>query len=275
LLYIDGTVLKVDEVAVCERARLDFERANYFNDNFIIEQLKNVKAKEIKVSYIAPVTAKEDIKKEKIKGKPLCQAIENLLAEEVPLIELYQLAMKEIKSKDLKNEQLQEFYEEFNQNKIYKEMMKNTRDCLLPYQNNSLLSPISLFIEILSIYGEDMKKKERDQEVANIKRIKILNKLLPLGSKAEQIRLTGDYVYIAVRKNFDCYADGNNKVSKRAYDCAINDLMDFRGLKVLDDKHFANKEGKKIKSKDIREEVKQCIESIYNLSENNYIYGLR
>lgn len=275
LLYIDGTVLKVDEVAVCERARLDFERANYFNDNFIIEQLKNVKAKEIKVSYIAPVTVKEDIKKEKIKGKPLCQAIENLLAEEVPLIELYQLAMKEIKSKDLKNEQLQEFYEEFNQNKIYKEMMKNTRDCLLPYQNNSLVSPISLFIEILSIYGEDMKKKERDQEVANIKRIKILNKLLPLGSKAEQIRLTGDYVYIVARKNFDCYADGHNTVSKRAYDWALSDLMDFRGLKALDDKYYINEEGKKFKSKDIREEIEECVESIYNLSEYNYIYGLR
>lgn len=275
LLYVNDTILKADKIAVYEKARLDFERANYFNDNFIIEQLKGVKAKEIKVTYIAPLEVEKQEKEKEVKNKTLGQAIKYLLDKGVPVHELYKLVIKEIKGQDIETEDLKEFYNEYNQNKLFKEMLKNMRNNILPYLNNDLVSKVNIFTKMLLIYSDDIKKKERDLLISNIRRTEILNKTLPLGSNDAQIRLTGDYVYIAVRKNFDCYINNRKSIKNRAYDWAINDLLDFRGLKALDDKHFVNKDNKKVKVKDIVEEINNCVNSIYEISNKNYITGLK
>ena len=275
LLYVNDTILKADKIAVYEKARIDFEMANYFNDNFIVEQLKGVKAKEIKISYIAPLEVEKQEKEKEVKNKTLGQAIKVLLEKCEPIPELYKLAIREVKGQNLENEELKEFYEEYSQNKIFKEMLKNMRECLLPYLDNEQVSQVTLFTQLLLIYTEEKKKKERDLEVANIRRVETLNKTLPLGSNDARIRLTGDYVYIAVRKNFDCFIESNNKVSNRAYDWAISDLLNLRGLKALDDKHYISNDGKKVKVKDIIEEVSQCVNAIYEISEKGYAIGLK
>lgn len=275
LMYVDGTVLKTDIVAVYEKARLDFERANYYNDDFILDQLERVKARDKKISYLAPVTIVKEDKKGTSKESNLGQALNEILQESEQVTELYKLAIKEVKGSNLENEELKAFYDEYSQNKIFKEMLKNMRECLLPYLDNEQVSKITLFTQLLLIYTEEKKKKERDLKVANIRRVETLNKTLPVGVDKAKIKATGDYVYIAVRKNFDCYTDGHHPVSKRTYDWALSDLLDLRQLKVLDNKYYIDNKGKKVKIKDTVEEIKICVESIYNLSESNYIYGLK
>lgn len=274
LLYVDGTVLKTDVIAVHEKARLDFERANYYNDNFIMEQLKNVKAKGIKVSYIAPTTVKEEVKTEKIKDSNIENEIKLVFNNAEQVQEIYKVATGEIRGTDSKNEKFKAFHDKYSQNKIYKEMIKHIKDAIRPYLEDNRISKYIILTKILLVYTEKTKKKERDQLIANIKRTEILNKLLPVGAKEGEIKLTGDYVYVAVRKNFDCFTDKNHNISNRAFDWAINDLLDFRGLKALDSKYYINKDGKKIKVKDIVEEVNNCVYSIYEISEKGYIMSM-
>ena len=275
LLYVDGTVLKTDVIAVHEKARLDFERANYYNDNFIMEQLKNVKAKEIKVSYIAPTTVKEEVKTEKIKDSNIENEIKLVFNNAEQVQEIYKVATGEIRGTDSKNEKFKAFHDKYSQNKIYKEMIKHIKDTIRPHLEDNRISKHIILTKILLVYTEKTKKKERDIEVANIRRVETLNKILPLGVDKSKIKATGDYVYIAVRKNFDCYINNRKSIKNRAYDWAINDLLDFRGLKALDDKHFVNKDNKKVKVKDIVEEINNCVNSIYEISNKNYITGLK
>lgn len=272
LIYVDGSILKTDDIAVFEKARLDFEKANYYNDAFIMEQLQNVKVKNIKISYIAPVTTEES-KKDK-KDISFSRAVKSLMQDSEQLKELYKLATKEIKSAEIKNEKLKEFYTEFNRNKLYKEMLKSIRDCILPHLEDKNISKIRIFTEILNIYSGNTKKKNRDLEVANIRRVEVLNKLLPVNTDQAKIKATGDYVYVAVRKNFDCYIDSNNKISNRAYAWALNDLMDLRGLKALDDKYYVDAKGKKFKIKDVAEEINNCVDAVYEVSEKGYLISM-
>ena len=272
LAYVEGSILKIDETAVHEKARNDFERANYYSDEFIIEQLQNVKVKEIKVSTIAPVTVKKDKKSKK--DSNFNTAVNELINEAEALTELYNLATKKIKSANIQNKKMKEFYNEFNRNKLYKEMLRNLRDCILPHMENKNISKTRIFTDIVNVYSKDVKKKQRGFAIDNIKRLEILNKLMPVGTDYAKVKVTGDYVYMAVRKNLDCYISNRKTIKDRALDWVLNDLMNLRDLEVLDNKYYVNKGEKKFKINDVVAEIKNCIEGIYNVTDKGYITGL-
>ena len=274
VLYVKDTCLRVDDVAVTERARLAYERMNYYNNEFILDTLSRVKAKDKKIITIAPASYVEEDKKDNDGGKKDDFRKDlKLIKDDIKAItELYKLATKEIKSRDL--ELIKDFYLQYNQNKIYKEMMKNLKDCLNNIINEEKINKTLIFTQVLNLYVEDNKKKFRDNAIDNIKRVEIYNKVVEVNHQKEKLMLTGDYVYIAVRKNFDCYADKNHSISKRAYDWALNDLLELRRLEVLDDKYYIDNKNKKVKRKDVIKELKDCIDSVYNISEKGYILGL-
>ena len=126
----------------------------------------------------------------------------------------------------------------------------------------------------MNLYVEDNKKRFRDNAIANIKRSEIYNKIVEVNACKEKLALTGDYVYIAVRKNFDCYILSNNPVSKRCYDWALNDLLRLKKLEVLDDEYYIDNKNKKVKRKDIIKQLKDCIDSVYNVSSKGFMIGL-
>lgn len=276
VLYVENTCLRVDDVAVAERARLTYERMNYYNNEFILDTLSRVKAKNKNIVTIAPLShlENEEDKKDNEKGKK-DEFIKDLklIKDDIKAVtELYKLAVKEVKSKDL--EIIKDFHQQYNQNKVYKEMLKNLKDCLNNIVDEKKINKTLIFTQILELYVEDNKKKVRDNAVANIKRIEIYNKMVEVNPCKEKLALTGDYVYIAVRKNFDCYADKHHSISKRVYDWALNDLLELKKLEVLDDKYYIDNKNKKVKRKDIIKQLKDCINAIYDISEKNYILGL-
>lgn len=275
VLYVKDTCLKVDDVAVTERARLTYERMNYYNDEFVLESLDRVKAKNKNIITIAPLSCvEEEDKKDNEKGKKdEFRKDLKLIRDDIKAVsELYKFVTKEIKSKDL--EIIKDFYLQYNQNKIYKEMLKNLKDCLNNIANEEDVNKTLIFTQILNLYIEDNKKKVRDNAVNNIKRIEIYNRVVEVNAPKEKIELVGDYVYIAVRKNFDCYADKNHSISKRAFDWALNDLLELRKLEILDDKYYVDNKNKKVKRKDVTKELKDCIDSVYDISEKGYILGI-
>lgn len=274
VLYVKDTCLRVDDVAVTERARLTYERMNYYNNEFVLDALSRVKAKNKNIITIAPLCLENEAEDKKDSGKKDDFRKDlKLIKDDIKAVtELYRLATKEVKSKDL--EVIKDFYVEYNQNKIYKEMLKNLRECLINIANEEEVNKTLIFTQILELYVEDNKKKFRDNAVANIKRIEIYNKIVEVNAQKEKLELVGDYTYIATRKNFDCYADKHHSISKRAYDWALNDLLKFKKLEVLDNEYYVDNKNKKVKRKDIIRELKECINSVYDISSKGYILRL-
>lgn len=274
VLYVKDTCLRVDDVAVTERARLTYERMNYYNNTFVLEALDRVKAKNKNIVTIAPLCLEEEDKKDNEKGKKDSFRKDlKLIRDDIKAVsELYKFVTKEVKSKDL--EIIKDFYLQYNQNKIYKEMMKNLKDCLNNIVNEEEVNKTLIFTQILNLYVEDNKKRFRDNAIANIKRTEIYNKIVEVNAPREKLELVGDYVYIAVRKNFDCYTDKNHSISKRACDWALHDLLKLKKLEILDNEYYMDTKGKKVKRKDLIKELKDCINSVYSISNKNYILGL-
>lgn len=275
VLYVENASLKVDDVAVVERARLNYERMNYYNNTFILDTLDRVKAKNKNVITIAPLSCvEEEDKKDSEKGKKdEFRKDLKLIKDDIKAVtELYKLAIREVKSKDL--EIIKDFHQQYNQNKIYKEMMKNLRECLNNIANEEEVNKTLIFTQILELYVEDNKKKIRDNAIDNIRRVEIYNKIVEVNAPREKLELVGDYTYIATRKNFDCYILNNNPVSKRCYDWALNDLLELKKLEVLDDKYYIDNKGKKVKRKDVIKKLKDCISAIYDISNKGFMIGL-
>ena len=274
MLYVENASLKVDDVAVTERARLSHERMNYYNNEFVLNALSMVKAKNKNIVTIAPlcVENEEEDKKDSGKKDEFRKDLKLIKDDIKAITELYKLATKEIKSRDL--ELIKDFYLQYNQNKIYKEMIKNLKECLNNVIDEEKINKTLIFTQILELYTEDNKKKVRDNAVANIKRTEIYNKMVEVNPCKEKLALVGDYVYIAVRKNFDCYILNRNQISKRVYDWVLNDLLELKKLEVLDNEYYIDSKGKKVKRKDIIRELKNCIDAIYDISNNNYVLRL-
>ena len=274
MLYVKDTCLRVDDVVVTERARLTYERMNYYNNEFVLNALDMVKAKNKNIVTIAPLCVVEEDKKDNDGGKKddFRKDLKSIKDDIKAITELYKLATKEIKSKDL--EIIKDFYLQYNQNKIYKEMMKNLKECLNNVIDEEEVNKTLIFTQVLDLYIEDNKKRFRDNAIANIKRTEIYNKVVEVNACKEKLALVGDYVYIAVRKNFDCYTDKHHSISKRCYDWALNDLLELKKLEILDDEYYIDTKGKKVKRKDLIRELKECINSVYSISNKNYILGL-
>lgn len=273
IMFVENGLLKIDFPMLMEQARLEFERANYYNDKFILEQLENVKAKNKKIIYLAPATVEEKkILKE-----------ENTLKDDTLLImqdnnsikEFLKLVKKEIKGTQLQVELFREYYNKYKNNTLFKEMLKILRSVIIPNKANENISKITLFTSILLAYTEDTSKKEREMTINNIKRVEIYNKENPLGATQESIRAIGDFTYFVVRKNFDCFITSNNAIFKSAYKWAFNDLIELRKLEPLNNKYFIDTNKKKYKIKDIENELESCIDAIYEITEKNYIIELR
>lgn len=273
IMFVENGLLKIDFPMLMEQARLEFERANYYNDKFILEQLENVKAKNKKIIYLAPITVEE---KKTLKE-------ENTLKDDTLLImqdnnsikEFLKLVRKEIKGTQLQVELFREYYNKYKNNTLFKEMLKILRSVIIPNKANENISKITLFTSILLAYTEDTSKKEREMTINNIKRVEIYNKQKPLGTDKESIKGTGDYVYYSVRKNFDCYVDWSKPFSNKATMWALNDLIELRKLESFNEKYLKDDKGKKIKIIELKEELNSCINSIYEITDKRYITDLK
>lgn len=272
IMYVENGLLKVDDPMLSEVARLDFERANYYNDKFILQQLINVKAKNKKISYLAAATIE---KKEVIKEKStLKEDLGVILEDSNSLKEFLMLVKKEIKGTQIKDELLKALYEKYKSNTVFKEMLSILR-AMINNITDERVSKIVLFTNILIEYTKDTSKKVRNIEIENIKRVEVYNKTLPLGTSLGKIEGTGDIVYYVARKNFDCYIENNHKPTENTFKWALNDIVDLRGYKTLDNKKYISKDDKKVKITDVKEELKQCINSIYEVTEKGYIAKLK
>lgn len=112
-----------------------------------------------------------------------------------------------------------------------------------------------------------------------IKRVEIYNKLLPIGASLEDIKVIGDIIYYAVRKNFDCYCKNkNHPISKNAYSWAFEDIYKLReykdGLDKKNNQIIIDTKGKKVNIADVQQEIESCVNAIYTMTTKGYITDL-
>ncbi|WP_303007086.1 hypothetical protein [Romboutsia ilealis] len=111
-----------------------------------------------------------------------------------------------------------------------------------------------------------------------IKRVEIYNKLLPIGVSLEDIKVTGDIIYYAVRKNFDCYATNRKIVKDRAYDWTFEDVYKLReykdGLDKKNNQIIIDTKGKKVNIADVQQEIESCVNAIYTMTTKGYVTDL-
>lgn len=273
IMFVENGLLKTDYPMLTEQARLEFERANYYNDKFVLEQLENVKVINKKIIYLAPVT----VEKKKVLKE------ENTLKDDTLLImqdndsakEFLKLVRKDIKGTQLQVELFREYYDKYKNNTLFKEMLKILRNVIIPNKANENISKVVLFASIVLAYTEDTSKKEREIMINNIKRVEIYNKENPLGATRESIKAIGDFTYYVVRKNFDCYVNWSKPYSNKASVWALNDLIKSRQLKSFNNKYLIDDKGKKVKIIELKEELNSCINSIYEITDKGYIINLR
>ena len=169
-------------------------------------------------------------------------------------------------------------YAKYKQNTLFKELLSILRVSLKIPANKEGISEISIFINILEEYTKDQSKKDRTREIDNIKRVEIYNKLLPIGSSLEDIKVIGDIIYYAVRKNFDCYVTNRLIIKNRAYNWAFEDIYKLREYKDgLDKKNnpiIVDSKGKKVNIADVQQEIESCVNAIYDMTTKGYITDL-
>ena len=277
MLYIHNGILKADYPAIIEKARLMYEQDNYYNDEFILNSMKDVKARFINdIVTIAPLKLEKESKISK--ESTIKEDLQVILKDSKALAELLELVKKQKSSKELLQKVLIEFYAKYKQNTLFKELLSILRVSLKIPANKEGISEISIFINILEEYTKDQSKKDRTREIDNIKRVEIYNKLLPIGSSLEDIKVIGDIIYYAVRKNFDCYVTNRLIIKNRAYNWAFEDIYKLREYKDgLDKKNnpiIVDSKGKKVNIADVQQEIESCVNAIYDMTTKGYITDL-
>ncbi len=102
IMFVENGLLKIDYPMLMEQARLEFEKSNYYNDKFILDQLANVKAKNKKIIYLAPVTVE---KKEVLKAEnTFKEDLQIIFKDNKSLTELLKLVKRDIKGTQLQVE---------------------------------------------------------------------------------------------------------------------------------------------------------------------------
>lgn len=281
VLKIDGgelnssPLLKVDKVMLYEATRKEFLLLNHFNDDFILECLKDVNAKEVGIRK-----EKISVKKEKeTKEKPLTinESIKNIIKSDIALEGLIDACKKNYKLKDII------ILEDIA--KLDMKLAGDIKKAIKTFIDYKELEKIEIDeLKLTKKVLESFISESNNETKNKLKKIKWLlyNNVYKVGKKyaKDEFKGIGDTVYSLIREMFDCSFRKNRKITDEELNVAVEEYCKTKGYEVnnqgigkfTDDKKF-----KKISSKILSrylEDVKVSIEDIYNI-KNNKIVGLK
>lgn len=273
IIYLANDIFKVDHVAIHEKARLRWLKDNYYNDDFIREIFKDLKTREFIIITVAPITELEEMPsvEEDTDMITFNRALKNVISDINSVKEFNMYVRGTKKPKDFECEPNKVLYDNFKTNKDFRSLsseLKSLMSKLLMIENTT---PLSTMLNIMVEYQVEQKKKERDENIKNIKRVEVYNKQFPLN---EDVSVIGDTVYTVVRKNCDCFVGSRNTVSKTAYNCMYTDYMTLNNCTYKDNDWYDVK-GKKIKPKTIKALLSNCILAIYNCTDKLFLANLK
>lgn len=274
IIYLDGDTFKVDHIAIHEKSRLQWLKNNYYDDEFISEIFKDLKTREFSITTLAPITELESDNnklEEECNEITLKVAINNVINNVKAVREFELYARGTLKPRDFKEKESKVLYGNFKSNKDFRSMATELKSIVPKILLLDDPTPITTMLNVMLEYQAEQKKKERDENIKNIRRVEIYNKQFPLNT---DVSVTGDIIYNIVRKNCDCFIGSRNCISKMAYKCMFDDYIRINQCTYKDNEWYDVK-GKKIKPKTMKALLNNCILAIYNCSENLHLYSLK
>ncbi len=281
ILYYDYETqsIKVDYIAIYEKARIKNLKFNYYNNDFMIEQLKGVKARETKVVTVAPIEKiKVEIEKE-IPQISLSDAIRNILDDKDGLEEFRNYINGNIKPKDFGRDPNIVIYNNYKKDKKYQEMIRNIKEITRVIKDINDNYSMNHLINILKLYSSNKKKKEIQQDLRAIKIKEIYNKKFPLNTDKyinTDTEIIGDIVYSLVRKYCDCYAVIKKELSNKTFNNMLLELFKMKEKQLI---NKSSKGKKKPPEEKILEELKKelinTIKATYKQGDNLRLYSLK
>ena len=276
--YVENNILKIDHKAIYQLSNLEWQKFNYFNDEFIIEMLKDVKVREIhKVITLVSTEKLEDVETLEIKKlRPLADYLNEIKSNNKALSELYKYFTGDIRSKDFKEDINIQMYEEHKGNSLYKEFVSNSKTIIKALKSYNLHSlQIEIFSDILDIYtmtnekNKLLGKKARDKLLSQLKRVKIYNKAFPLGTHIDDIKAIGDIDYCNIRY-LDRLCKNKNKPTNKQLEIILINILKDRGAILIPESVDFKEYTQLLKKKTHTKEQKELLQEIdRNILINN------
>lgn len=283
LIYYDTNknIFVVDDVAVWEKARIKLLKDNYYDNEFILNQLKGVKAREFNTVTVAPVTVEQANTEPKSDiDINMKDCISDILKSDVALEEFKAYIYGIVKPKDLKQDENILIYDKFKKDKNYLLMIKELKNIVKAKFDFKIADngAIDLIKTIMLEFAKKQTKKERDSKLRDIKIKEIYNKKYKLNTSqflSDDTEIIGDYSYYLVRKYCDCYAVNYNEVSKKTINIMIMELFKSREKQLIS----LQEQGKQKKALDINkmleQEIISTVKATYNLTDNKRLISLK
>jgi superfamily II DNA/RNA helicase len=273
-IYVDDRGLfQSDETMLYKRARSSYEQSNYHDNDFVLEMLAEVKAKNIKVEDIGAIKMSKD-NKPKIAAaeeEKAADIMAKILDDPKAKNELYSYIKKNIKPKDFKTDLCNRLYNEFQGDRNYRDLIKDSRAIL--GQKEVWDKQEEVFTKILKAYAEIKKAKDRQEEIQSIGWVYIYNKRYELETDTS---MSEDLMYTLIRKSCDCFVGtrhsiyDNKSISMdlleeyiKAYNCTKKDNGIFDIM------------GNKLSVKKLGKEFIKLMKKIYISTDKMYLKSLR
>lgn len=280
VLKLDGgelnsnPLLKVDEVMLYESTRKEILSLNHFNDEFILNSLRDINAKEIKIKTSAIVVKKE--KKTKDKDFSINEMIENITNSDIALNSLIVACKGNAKTKDII------VLEDIIKKDIkLASDIKNTVKNIINYKvfENIKIDELELTREILKAFT-----LEEESETKNsIRKIKwrLYNNVYKIGNKyfKDEFKGNGDMIYALIREVFDNIYRRKKEITNNDYYILLEEYCKLKGYEVTSEGIGKTKENGKFKKisnsilVNYSDKIERSSAYIYNI-EGNKIVGL-
>lgn len=239
--YVENNVLKIDNKAIYQLSNLEWQKVNYYNNEFIIEMLKDVKVRKIHkpITLVDTKKIEDDTSLENKELRPLVNYLNEIKLNNDALLELYKYLSGDIKSKDFEDDINIQLYKVHKGNLLYKEFTSNSKAMLKSLESYKLEHlKIEIFSNILDIYttlnekNKPLGKKVRETLLSKLKRFKIYNKAFPLNTDMEDIKVIGDIEYCNIRY-LDKLCNSRNKVTNKQLETILTNILKEKGCLLI------------------------------------------
>lgn len=281
ITYVEDSTIKIDYISLYEDARLKYENVNYNNDIFIIELFKgSVKANKMKIKVVEceEVEKPKEDKEEKISFQ---ESLKVLNDDKEGMKQLYSYLVGNRKKKDIDNDTLVNFIDDFNTQPAYKKFKKRLIAVLEEVEMIGEIQPFKIMKMVIAYYS-NLKPKQAIEEVTRIERQYIYNHRFRIGVEP----VSGDIYYDIVRSKCDCFIGSGNSVCENKSiigDCVelfckknkgIVTQIEKKGKKNTKIVEVIKYDSKDIKLEEFISKTKKALSDTYDISSKGFIKGI-
>ena len=299
-IYADNGILKVDNLAVAQYVREDFEKQFYYSNAFVMQSLNRIKAEIFNKAQIIEPSAEKLDKADKEDKLSFTEYVNLIKQDNTALKEFKEYFAGELRGDKINNELVLELYDNYKDDKNLKKLKAKTISLVNLLKNNSSVNKeivnnyLTTIINILAT--EKVKKNGKDKKLTYKEKEKCiltlnymafnLDKNYQIGSTTlEDLKETNATKYVACRMVGDVIVANKHKLNQKNVNDIFNLYVELSNKQISKQKDKDGNIVEKLKSKKndtksvtvqaVKWELLQMLKSIYNVSDKCYLTGLK